>query len=315
MKYLVTGGAGFIGSHLVDALLTSGNEVIVIDNLSTGKNNIQHHLKNEKLIFFQKDIRGNLSEIFENNKFDAVFHLAAIPSVPYSIEHEKETNDINLNGTLNILNLCKAHKVNRFIFSSSAAVYGTQTESPLKENLKPNPLSPYGKQKLNCESHCRLFFENNGIETIALRYFNVFGPRMSTIGDYAALIPKTIASLLAKEAPIIFGNGEQTRDFVYISEVINANLSALNTSNKSCFGEVFNIGSGEKISVNIAVLTLIKLTTQKVSPKYQEARKGDIKDSLAEISKAKNLLNWEPKVSFEQGMKETYEYFASSYRL
>lgn len=302
MNYLVTGGAGFIGSHLVDRLLVDGNSVTVIDNFSTGK---LENLKNKKVKFFKKDICENLDAIFKNGKFDVVFHLAAIPRVQLSINNPVSTHETNINGTFNLLMTCKKFGIKRFIFSSSSSVYGNQNILPLVETMNPRLISPYALHKLVGEHYCRLFYMLYEMETISLRYFNVFGPRQNPEGDYANLIPKFFKFLSDNKSPIINGDGEKTRDFTFVADVVNANIQASLCKNKSCYGEVFNIGGGNNFSVNQVAQIIIQLTNSKTRPKHGPSI-IEPQDTLADISKAKKLLGWEPKIKFEEGMKITY---------
>jgi len=303
MKYLVTGGAGFIGSHVVDRLLKEGHSVIVLDNFSSGKEeNLAEH---DNLLVYKKSVCDNLNELFEKHKFDAVFHLAAIPEVQLSIDKPKETHEVNVNGTLNLLEACRKHCVNRFIFSSSTAVYGEQESIPHVETMKPNPLCPYALHKLIGEYYCKLYSSLFEMETISLRYFNVFGARQSPEGAYAGVIPKFFDMLKNDKTPVIFGDGEQTRDFIYVSDVVEANMLSLKTENKECFGNYFNIGSGSSISVNETTKIILKLTGKELKPENGPAR-IEIRHSLADVSKAKEFLKWESKVEFEEGLKRTY---------
>lgn len=289
---LVTGGAGFIGSHLVDALLERGHRVIVIDNFSTGK---KENL-NPKAELHQSDLK-NLTEIktaFEG--IDFVFHLAAVPRVFPSIRDPISAHQNNLTNTLNVLVASKEAKVKRFVYASSTSVYGNQKKLPLEEDMKPNPLSPYGVQKYAGELYCKIFSEIYGLPTVCLRYFNVFGPRLSFEGDYASVIG--IFSRQKKEGkPLtIVGDGEQKRDFTYIRDVVGATILA--AEKKIEGGEVINIAAGRNFSVNeLADL----IGGQKV---YLPQRPGEIIESLGDISKAKKLLGWEPKYNLETGLNE-----------
>ncbi len=309
MKYLVTGGAGFIGSHLTDMLLEKGEKVVVIDNLSTGKNNLSNQLSNSKLKFYQKDIRDNLTDIFNNEKPDIVIHLAANPNVQYSIQNPEETHDINVNGTVNLLGLSRKLGVKRFIFICSSAVYGDQTENIMFENLTPNPMSPYGLHKLIGEHYCKLYYFLYNLQTISLRLFNVFGPRQNTNSPYGAVIARFSSLISKNQQPTIYGDGEQTRDFVFVSDVADAIIKASETRNPECFGEHFNLGSGKSVSVNNMTHLLIKFSGKNIKPIYEQAM-IETRHSLANISKISNHLAWTPKISFEYGLKKTYDYFA-----
>jgi UDP-glucose 4-epimerase len=312
MKCLVTGGSGFIGSHLVDALLSLGHTVVVLDDFSLGKEaNLSHHANNKNLITFRKSICEPLDALFEEQQFDVVFHLAALPRVQFSIDYPDKTHAINIDGTFALLLACKKYHVKRFVYSSSSSIYGTQEKLPLTEDMKPNPLSPYALQKFAGEWYCRLFSHLYGIETISLRYFNVYGSRQNPNGAYAGLIPRFIAMVQQGQSHPIYGDGEQTRDFTFVSDVVAANILGATTTEKRCFGETFNIGAGNNISVNNVTSMLISLSKKEITPQYFPAR-IEAKDTLANISKAKNLLQWTPRVSFEEGLSKTYASFTQT---
>lgn len=302
MNCLVTGGRGFIGSHLVDRLLEDGHNVTVLDKANPTK------YDNAGAKYVQGDICGSLDDLFKSQHINAVFHLAAIPSVQYSIREPKITYANNVGGTLNVLKAAKAHGVKRFVFSSSAAVYGKQSSSGLVETLKTEPSSPYGSQKLESEGHLHHFNDNQGMKTIALRYFNVFGPRQNPKGDYASLIPRTIANFREGTKTIIFGDGNQTRDFIYISDVVQANIAALTTANFSCYGTMFNIGTGNKLTVKAVVKTIKDTMQSRIEPVHGQAVE-EVRDCTADISKARMTLGWSPQVFFQQGIQETVKYF------
>jgi len=311
-KYLVTGGAGFIGSHLVEKLLNLGHQVVVIDNFSLGKKeNLADHQRNKNLVVYRKDICNDLTGVFGKEKPELIFHLAALPRVQFSIDHPLKTHQVNVNGTLNLLETAKKFNLKRFILSSSAAIYGNQKKLPLEENMEAEPLSPYALHKLISEDYLKLFNSLYGLETISLRYFNVFGPRQDPKGDYACLIPKFVRLISQAQKPTINGDGRQTRDFTFVDDVIKANLLASQTKNKDCFGQVFNIGAGQNKSVNKVAEQILKLSNQKVrlihGPALIEPR-----NSLADIKKARRLLNWQPQVSFEQGLQKTYQHFVKN---
>ena len=305
MKLIVTGGAGFIGSHLVDELLKKDHEVIVIDDFSGGREeNLQSQKDNPKLTIVRKSICDDLTQEFKD--VEAVFHLAALPRVQFSIENPIKTNEVNIKGTLNLLEHSRKSGVKRFIYSSSSSAYGDQDSLPLVETMNPNPMSPYALQKLVGEYYCNLYFLIHKIKTVSLRYFNVYGPRMDPNGAYALLIGKVIDLLKKGQAPTIYGDGEQTRDFTYIKDVVNANILAFETNNEKAFGTTFNIGAGNNLSVNYVVKTI--LGDSPIKPKYDKPR-IEPKDTLADNKKAKEILGWEPKYTFEQGIKETLDNF------
>ena len=291
-KYLVTGGAGFIGSNLVDELIKIGNEVIVLDNLSTGKKeNI-----NPKAKFIKADIR-NLEEIrpaFEG--IDGVFHLAAMPRVQFSIENPAETNEINVNGVLNVLIASRDAKVKKVVYSASCSVYGNTEVLPTHENIKPNPISPYGLQKYIGEEYCRLFSLIYGLKTVSLRYFNVYGWRMADSGAYLTVIKVFLNQKAAGEPLTITNDGNQTRDFIHIRDVARANILAMQSLSIGK-GEAINIGAGKNYSVN-QIADLIGGERKYIEPRIEP------KHTLADISLAKKLLNWEPREKLEEAIKE-----------
>lgn len=308
MEYLVSGGAGFIGSHLVDKLIERGDSVTVIDDFSSGKEeNLSCHKRNKKLFIYRKNICSNLTSIFKKKRFDVVFHFAALSRVQYSIQYPVKTHKVNVEGTLNILSLCKEFKVKKIIFPSSSSVYGEQKIAS-KEKIKSRPLSPYALQKLICEYYCNLFHALYGLDTVVLRYFNVFGPRQNTEGEYGFLIPKFIKLLHAGERPIIYGDGFQTRDFIYISDAVTATLLAENISRGNVTGKILNVGSGKGTSVNEVANAIIELSNKKITPLFKPPR-NEPKHTLANISKIRKELRWEPKMSFREGLKNTYQYF------
>ena len=291
-KIVVTGGAGFIGSHLVDALVERGFDVHVIDNLIAGK--IENVNKQAK--FFKEDIRNfdAVKKIMEGAEY--IFHLAALPRVQYSIENPAETNDVNINGLLNILVAAKEAKVKKIIYSASSSAYGNQEKLPLKEDMPANPLSPYGLQKYVGELYCQVFNAVYGLSTVSLRYFNVYGPRLDPEGDYALVIGRFLKQKKEGKPLTIVPDGEQTRDFTHIRDVIAANIFAME-SDKVGKGEVINIGAGKNYSVN-KIAEIIGGPTIFIEPRTEP------KHALADITKAKELLGWEPKVSLEEGIEE-----------
>lgn len=306
IKCLVTGGAGFIGSHLVDRLLQLGYEVIVIDDLSSGKReNLENHKNNPNLKIFVKNICDkDITGLFQN--VGIVFHLAAIPRVQFSIEFPEETNKTNIIGTLNILENAKKADVKRFVYSASSSAYGDQDRLPLTETMNPNPMSPYALQKLVGEYYCQLYNLLFGLETISLRYFNVYGPRQNPSGGYACLIPKSISLVLNGKSPEIYGDGNQTRDFTYVKDVVEANLLAATTNNKKAFGQIFNVGNNNNLSVNDVVKIIIGNKAIKIDYKPSVV---EPKETLADITKIKEMLGWQPKYNFEEGVKETMCWF------
>ncbi len=306
--YLVTGGAGFIGSHIVDELLRRGESVRVLDNLSTG------HAENlaavrQKIDFQETDIR-NLDEIrpcFEG--VDYVLHLAAIPSVPRSVEDPLTSNSVNLDGTLNVLVAARDASAKRLVFSASSAAYGDHPALPRVESQEPRPLSPYALAKLAGEYYCQIFTRVYGLETVALRYFNIFGPRQAPDSPYSGVLSLFIAAYLHNETPTIYGDGEQSRDFTYVDNAVDATLRACAGSDP--VGKVINVGTGERHTLNETISLLNGIFGQKVTPRYDAPRAGDVKHSHADITLARNLLGYEAKVNFQEGLQQTVNWFRS----
>ena len=304
--YLVTGGAGFIGSHLVEELVKQGQRVRVIDNLSTGKReNIEPFL--EKIEFIEGDIRdlGLVRKAMDG--VDYVLHQAAVPSVPRSVKDPLTTNAANVDGTLNILIAARDADVKRVVYASSSSVYGDTPTLPKQEGMKSQPRSPYAVSKLAGELYCQAFYHVYGLEAVALRYFNVFGPRQDPESQYAAVVPKFITALLRGDPPMIFGDGKQSRDFTYVDNVVAANLLAAKASGVA--GEVFNIACGERITINELARMLTEIIGVNIEPEYTPPRPGDVLHSLADISKAQKLLGYKIKVDFERGLQKTVEWY------
>ena len=310
---LVTGGAGFIGSHLTEALLQGGHRVRVLDDFSTGKReNLIFGKEYSSLEIIEGDIRYPAVCQKAMKGIEFVFHLAALPSVQRSVEDPLGSNAVNSGGTLNILFGAREEKIKRVIYASSSSIYGDTPALPKHEDMPSNPLSPYALQKYIGEQYCRLFYELYGLETVSLRYFNIFGPRQDPNSIYSAVIPKFIDALLQGSPPIIFGDGEQSRDFTYIENVVQANLLAM--SAEHLHGEAINIACAERTPLNQLVDVLRKILGSKLSPVYEEPRKGDVRHSLADIRKAKEILNYKPKVGVELGLKKTVEFFQKGLR-
>ncbi len=310
MLYLVTGGAGFIGGHLTRQLLQAGHSVVVLDNLSTGRKAvmIDPHADNPNFVFVNQDICDDVSAVFQQYSFDAVFHLAALARVQFSIDQPQKSNHANITGTLNILTTAKEHNVKRVIFSSSSSIFGDQPTLPVHEAMSPNYMSPYGLQKFTGEEYCRLFNVLYGMETISLRYFNVYGPEQNPEGQYAAFIPKFITMITNNIAPTIYGDGEQTRDFTFVEDVVRANILAAQTSNKNAYGQTFNIGGGENNSIVNITTTLLEWAHSDLQPKHADPV-VESRHTKADISKAKEYLGWEPQWTFEKGLKKTFDYY------
>lgn len=309
-KILVTGGAGFIGSHIVDRLLKEGFEVTVIDDLSTGRrDNIAHHQNRKDFHFIKGDIRNTALVKKVVDDVDAVFHEAALVSVPRSIENPLLTNEINVSGTLNLLKACTDANVKRFIHASSTAIYGETETLPQHEMLMPQPISPYAVSKLAAENYVKIYHKVYGLNTICLRYFNVYGPRQ-TYSPYSGVITIFINRLLKNEPPIIYGDGEQTRDFAYIQDVVEANMLAL--TKKTAIGEVLNIATGTTTTINQLAAMLQQIMKTNLKPVYTDPRPGDIKHSYADVTKAKKLLQYNPKISLKNGLIELVKWYVDS---
>lgn len=306
LKCLVTGGAGFIGSHIVYALLEEGMQVKVIDNLVTGKRENLGEVE-RKIEFIEGDIRNPEDCAKACAGVDVIYHLAALGSVPRSVEDPYTSNEVNVTGTLNILIAARNEGAGRVVFSSSSSVYGNADSKFKHEAMKPNPLSPYAASKLAGEAYCAVFNRNYDIETVVLRYFNVFGPRQDPNSQYAAVIPRFISALEKGQSPIIYGDGEQTRDFTFVRNVVNANLLAAKT--KAAAGRVMNIACGDEISVNRLLRGIAVRMECEANPTHVPERAGDIKRSCADIQAAREILNYEPTVTFEVGLDKTVESF------
>jgi len=309
-KILVAGGAGFIGSHLVDKLLEADAEVTVLDNLYSGqKENIEHHKQNRNFHFVKGDVR-NFKLVKETVKnADAVLNHAAVVSVPRSVENPLLAHDVNVKGTLNLLKASLDSHIKRFIQASSASVYGDTKTLPLHENMRPQPISPYAVSELAAENYAKVFYQVYGLETVCLRYFNVYGPRQ-TYSAYSGATTIFVNQLLRNQAPTVLGDGEQTRDFVYVEDVVSANMLAL--SKKSAVGEVFNVATGEATTINRLVQTLQKtMNKTNLKPIHKGPRPGDIRQSCASIEKARRLLGYKPMFPLERGLKKLVEWYTA----
>jgi UDP-glucose 4-epimerase len=304
-KVLVTGGAGFIGSHVVEQLVNEGYTVRILDNLYTGKlGNIQNAVKSGKVEFVNGDIRDSSLVEKSLDGVNKVVHLAALVSVPFSVKNPAFTFDVNLLGTLNLLRASVKYKAQRLIFISSCSVCGDPESLPVTEQTKTNPISPYAESKLIAERYCLGFSERHLLDSVILRFFNVYGPRQG-LNDYSGVITLFI-NQAKKNLPLtIYGDGTQTRDFVNVADIAQAVISALKSDNVA--GEIFNIGSGEVTSINQLAKTIIELTGTKSQINYKPPRIGDIKDSYADISKAKKILNYIPTVSLRTGLQTMIE--------
>lgn len=308
MRVLVTGGAGFIGSHIATRLLETGRDVRVIDNFATGRrSNLAHLVGDVDLV--EGDIR-NLEELRSAVRgCDAIVHLAAVPSVPRSIADPATSHEANATGTLNVLMAARDEGASRVVFASSSSIYGSAAELPKHEGLTPLPISPYAVSKLAGESYCRSFYQVYGLETVALRYFNVFGPRQDPQSEYAAVIPRFIWAYRHGEPPVIFGDGEQSRDFTYVENVVRANLAALEV--KAIGGRVYNIACGDRITLNELAESLRREIGCETEPVHGPDRPGDVRHSMADISRARAELGYEPVVSLEEGVRVTVEHYVT----
>jgi len=301
--YLVTGGAGFVGSHIVNNLIENGKKVRVLDNLSTGDlKNLQNCVK--KIEFVKGDIRSKNDVTKALKNISYVLHLAAFTSVNCSIKNPLLTNDVNINGTLNLLISAKRYGVKKVVFASSCAVYGNGFKASLNETVLPNPLSPYAASKLSGEYYCKIFSQLYGLETIILRYFNIFGPGQPFKNEYSVVIPKFINCLIKNRPLPIYGSGKQVRDFVYIDDVVRANMLVLN-SKKTLKGRIFNIASGKNYSILDLAFRLSKKLNRKAVFNFKPTRDGDIWYSRGDIALIKKELNWKPLVDFNEGLAKT----------
>jgi len=311
MRYLVTGGAGFIGSNTIDELVRRGQDVVALDDLSSGKSaNLAHVSSKIKLI---QDSITNLDALREASRgVDCVIHLAAQTSVPRSVKDPIETNLINVNGTLNVLVAARDAKVRRVVFASSCAVYGKTEVLPIRESAPLAPISPYGLSKQVGEAYGRVFQELYGLEFVALRYFNVFGPRQDPGSPYSGVLSIFNAALLGGTQPTVYGDGEQSRDFVYVENVVQANLLAAEA--KGATGLAVNVGTGNRSTLNQTIAALGQITGRPAKAKYAAAREGDIRDSQADISLAQRALGYRPSFGFDEGLKKTWEWFTANQR-
>jgi len=306
MRYVVTGGAGFIGSNTVDELVRRGDSVVVLDDLSSGKEENMAEIRS-KISF----IKGSITDLEAVRKAmheaDYVLHLAARASVPRSVKDPLETNKINVEGTLNVLVAARDAKVKRVVFAASSSAYGETPTLPKVEAMRPEPISPYGVSKYAGELYAQTFGRVYGLENVCLRYFNIFGPRQDPTSPYSGVLAKFCASFLEGTPPIVFGDGEQSRDFTYVDNAVAANLLACEAPNAT--GKVFNIGMGGRVTLNETIAHLAKLTGTQLETKYEPARDGDIRDSQADITQARELLKYEPAVTFEEGLGRTLEWY------
>jgi nucleoside-diphosphate-sugar epimerase len=308
MRYLVTGGAGFIGSNTVDELVRRGHSVVVLDDLSSGKEDNLAELRT-KITF----MKGSITDVEVVRKAmheaDYVMHLAARTSVPRSVKDPIETNKINIDGTLNVLVAARDAKVKRVMFAASSSAYGETPTLPKVETMVPQPISPYGVTKFVGELYLQTFGRCYGMENVSLRYFNIFGPRQDPSSPYSGVLAKYCTAFLEETQPVVFGDGEQTRDFTYVENAVQANILACEAPNVS--GKVFNVGTGGRTSLNQVLKALGEISGNKLEAKYDPPRDGDIRDSQADISQAREFLGYDPQVQFEEGLTKTFDWYKS----
>lgn len=306
MKFLVTGGAGFIGSHIVERLLKDAHFVRVLDDLSSGKKE-NLDLNNPDLELLVGDIRNYDDCLVSAKDMDFCLHQAALRSVPKSMDNPYEYNRVNIDGTLNMLKACRKTGIKRFVFASSSSIYGDTDIFPQKEEHLPRPISPYALTKLSGEYYCRVYSKNYGLPTVALRYFNVFGPRQALDDEYAVVIPRFIANMLKDLPPPVHGDGKQSRDFTYVDNVVEANILSVFDSKVKC--EVFNVANGADNSILDLVDMLNKILAKKIKPVFEPPRAGDVRRTLADISRIKKILKYKPCVSFREGLVRAADWF------
>ena len=310
MHYLVTGGAGFIGSNIVDELVRRGHDVVVLDDLSAGK---EENLAGARAKIELR--RGSITDFATVQSAcggaDFVIHLAARTSVPRSVKDPLETNLVNIDGALNVLVAARDANVKRFVYAASSSAYGESPSLPKHEKMQPEPISPYGVTKYVGELYAQVFGRVYGLENVSVRYFNVFGPRQDPTSQYSGVLSRFMLAVINGESPVIYGDGEQSRDFTYIDNVVDETLRACEA--KGASGMVFNGGTGQRITLNQVLKLLEKITGKKIQAKYDPPRAGDIRESQADITLARNLLGYEPHVSFEDGLRRTWEWYKSAY--
>lgn len=310
MRYLVTGGAGFIGSNIVDELVRRGHEVVVLDNLSAGKEENLTGVR--KKIEFRAESITDLAAVQSASKgADYVIHLAARTSVPRSVQNPLETNSVNIDGTLNVLVAARDAKVRRFVYAASSSAYGETPTLPKTEAMQPAPISPYGVTKYVGEIYAQVFGRVYGLENASVRFFNVFGPRQDPTSQYSGVLSRFMLAVIEGKQPVIYGDGEQSRDFTYIDNIVDETLRACEA--KGASGKVFNGGTGARITLNEVLKLLEKISGKKIEAKYDPPRTGDIRDSQADVSLAHKVLGYQPLVHFEEGLRRTWDWYKSNY--
>jgi len=308
MKALVTGGAGFIGSNLVDALLRRGDDVVLLDNFASGRRErIEEFAGRVRVV--EGDLRSYERVHAATRGVEVVFHQGALPSVPRSIQDPLTTNAVNVDGTLNVLLAARDEDVRRVVFASSSSIYGDADGLPRVESQALSPLAPYAVSKLAAEAYCSAFWKVYSLETVCLRYFNVFGPRQDPASQYAAVVPRFVKKLLEREQPIVYGDGQQKRDFTFVGDVVEANLLAAETDGIA--GESFNIAAGRSRTVNELARVLAAVLDRDIEPVHVDPRAGDVRDSAADIAKAERSLGYRPSAVFEDALRITAEFFES----
>ena len=307
MKYLITGGAGFIGSNIATELVKRGESVRILDNFATGRKVNIEPIDNQ-IELIDGDIRDFWTVAEAVNGVDYVLHQAALPSVIRSVKNPLTSNAVNIDGTLNVLDAARQAGVRRVVFACSSSVYGESETLPKVETMKPDPLSPYAITKLAGENYCKVYYHLYGLETVSLRYFNIFGPRQDPNSQYSAVIPKFIKSILSGQKPVIYGDGEQSRDFTYIANAVEANLKACTAP--AAPGRCYNIACGQRFSLNQLLEMLAEISGKKVAAQYVDPRPGDILHSLADIEAAKQDLGYTVEHDFKTGLKETFKWFS-----
>jgi UDP-N-acetylglucosamine/UDP-N-acetyl-alpha-D-glucosaminouronate 4-epimerase len=310
MRYLVTGGAGFIGSSIVDELVRRGHSVVVLDNLSTGKESNLASVR-DKIELSTGSITDLAAVQAACRGAEYVIHLAARTSVPRSVEDPLGTNHTNVDGTLNVLVAARDAKVRRFVLAASSSAYGETPTLPKAETMQPDPISPYGVTKYVGELYAQVFERVYGLETASLRYFNVFGPRQDPTSQYSGVLSRFMLAVIEGKPPVIYGDGEQSRDFTFVENIVDESLRACEAGGAS--GKVFNGGTGVRVTLNEVLHQLEKITGKKIQAKYEPARSGDILHSQADISLARTILGYEPRVLFEEGLKRTWDWYKATY--
>ena len=309
MQCLVTGGAGFIGSNLIKALLDRGDEVSVLDNFSTGKRENLGSFQN-RIKVIEGDLRSYHIVLEAARGVEVIFHQGALPSVPRSINDPITTNQVSVEGTLNILDAAKDTGVRRVVYASSSSIYGQNARLPKREDMTPAPISPYAVAKLAGENYCQVFTRTYGLETVCLRYFNVFGPKQDPRSEYSAVIPLFVTAFLDGGRITVYGDGEQSRDFTHVDNVVQANLLAAEAADAA--GEVLNVACGEQTSLNQMLDALRRLSKVDVEVVYEQQRAGDVKHSLADIERARKVLGYTPKVFAEEGLEKSLEWYRTA---